>query len=606
MGFIYSFPQPLSLTDTPTFAGIKLNGTGAVSININSISTNSIEDITSNTTILQSLLESHTATGATSPTIASIRSRGTVTSPTIVSLNDAIGFHNFYGYTGNSGVGYQLAAQVQYWICADGTTVSTTSMPGRIQFFTTPDLSISPAERMRINCTGTISLFGPLQMDGNRIYGDTGASGNLILSANSNTNLDFIQLSGSGANVIQIYNGQPNITATQTILSYAPTFSLGAGAVNVNSNTFSDTSTITIGAGAGTVAGINAINITQSITHNSSLACVYTGLNLGTTVTTTANAGFASSFTLFNGNPTLVSSTAGIYPFPVNGMFAATPTYNAGNVNVSSGSATFDIGLRHAATYNCTGASSAMTFSTQGSSSTVAMNANTAGSVLTCSIRRGFYFKNFTTTLTGAVVLTANIGLDVDDTTQTTGTGNGTVTNTLTCAVRSALTVGTGIFFLNDTGGAQSAFAGKFTKYNNITLVGVGVPSLTATIDTAALTANVGVATLLAITNAGLYRVSSLVVLTTAASVSSTLPNVQIVYTDQDTGGSVTIDATPILGVAGIGQTGALTANTVGTTSTGVIMINVKASTTIQYKTVNYASSLAGMAYTLRIRLEPV
>ena len=127
-----------------------------------------------------------------------------------------------------------------------------------------------------------------------------------------------------------------------------------------------------------------------------------------------------------------------------------------------------------------------------------------------------------------------------------------------------------------------------------------------AAIDTTGLTADVAAATLFAVgaSAAGMYRVSAFVVETTAASISSTLPNVQIVYTDNDTGGSVTIDATPILGIAGIGQTGALTANTVGTTATGVIVINATASTNIQYQTVNYASNLAGMAYALHIKLE--
>lgn len=127
-----------------------------------------------------------------------------------------------------------------------------------------------------------------------------------------------------------------------------------------------------------------------------------------------------------------------------------------------------------------------------------------------------------------------------------------------------------------------------------------------ATINTTGLTANVAASTLYAVpsTGAGLYRVSAFVVETTAGSVTSTLPNVQVVYTDNDTGGSVTLDATPILGVAGIGQTGALTANTVGTTATGVVVVNVQASTTIQYQTVNYASNLAGMAYALHLRLE--
>jgi hypothetical protein len=75
-------------------------------------------------------------------------------------------------------------------------------------------------------------------------------------------------------------------------------------------------------------------------------------------------------------------------------------------------------------------------------------------------------------------------------------------------------------------------------------------------------------------------------------------------FADPDTGTSITIDATPILGIAGIGQTGALTSNTIGTASAGVIAINAKASTTIQYQTVNYASTAAGMQYALHIKLE--
>ena len=149
-------------------------------------------------------------------------------------------------------------------------------------------------------------------------------------------------------------------------------------------------------------------------------------------------------------------------------------------------------------------------------------------------------------------------------------------------------------------------FAGKFSTYNNITTVSNGMASELATIDSTALTANVGATTLYAVpaSGVGMYRVSAYVVLTTAASISSTLPNVQLVYTDSDSNTSVTLDVTPILGAAGSGQTGALTANTVGTVSCDVKVIYVKASTTIQYKTVNYASSLAGMAYALRIKLE--
>lgn len=48
---------------------------------------------------------------------------------------------------------------------------------------------------------------------------------------------------------------------------------------------------------------------------------------------------------------------------------------------------------------------------------------------------------------------------------------------------------------------------------------------------------------------------------------------------------------------------GALTANTIGTASAGVITINAKAATVIQYQTVNYASTAAGMTYALHIKI---
>ena len=134
----------------------------------------------------------------------------------------------------------------------------------------------------------------------------------------------------------------------------------------------------------------------------------------------------------------------------------------------------------------------------------------------------------------------------------------------------------------------------------------IGAAGEMAAINTTGLTANVSASTLYAApsTGEGFYRVSAYVVETTAGSLSSTLPNVQIVYTDKDSNTSVTMDATPILAGAGLGQSAALGVNAVGTVSSGVIVIYVKASTTIQYQTVNYASNLAGMTYALRLRLE--
>lgn len=163
-----------------------------------------------------------------------------------------------------------------------------------------------------------------------------------------------------------------------------------------------------------------------------------------------------------------------------------------------------------------------------------------------------------------------------------------------------------GLQMVLKSGGNLELNSGKLSKYNALTTIGNGVPSELAEINSTGLTANVAASTLYAVpsTGEGLYRVSAYLVTTTAASVSSTMPNAQVVFTDKDSNTSVTMNVSPILGAAGLGQSGLLTANTVGAVYSGVTVIYVKASTTIQYQTVNYASTAAGMAYALRIKLE--
>lgn len=155
----------------------------------------------------------------------------------------------------------------------------------------------------------------------------------------------------------------------------------------------------------------------------------------------------------------------------------------------------------------------------------------------------------------------------------------------------------------SDLAGAAGQLA---TKYNGISTVSKGIPAEYATIDLTAQAANIGATTLYAVpaSGVGVYRVSSYIVMTTPASATSTLPTVQIVYTDNDSNVSVTMDATPVSGTAGLGQTGALNTNAAGSAASGVIAVYVKASTTIQYQTINYASTAAGMLYALRIKLE--
>lgn len=617
-----------SISTAPTFAGIKLTGSGPFSVNINSVATAALEDITTDSfTTFQSLLESHASSSASCPIIAAIKSRGTAAAPTAVLINDAIGFHNFFGYTGNSTVGYQLASQVQYWICQDGTTVSTTSMPGRIQFFTTPDLSTTPNERMRINCKGTVTIFSTLNMAGTKIYGDSVANGTLTIAANSNDDLNYLIFGGT-TNKISVFSGQPTITASQNVMSYTPSFTIGGGGVNINTYAFNAASTITIDCASGpSVAAIVGLNITDVVTHTSSLATVYTGVNLNSTITSVANAGFASSFTLFNGNPTLNSSTAGVYPFPVNGMFSATPSYGAGNVNVSSSNATFDIAVRHVPTYSCTGASSAMTFSSQGFANGLALNANTAGSVLTCTSRRGFYWKNFTTTATGTIAFTENVGIDLDD--QTASTGNLTVTAMR--GIRSALSSGTGRFFIYHSGTCDSAHTGNFrlgdtsapgalldlvgkfrvtsagivNKYNNVDCVAGGIPSIVGTIDLATQSAAIGDSAIITPSATGMFRISVFLQVTRAATTSSILGGATgVVIKFNDGNGNVAQVNTMALATTA----GAIAVTAAGNTTTtnleGTMVIYARTGVVITYA-VGYTSvGVTAMQYSINLKLE--
>src|SRR5258705_3327123 len=94
---------------------------------------------------------------------------------------------------------------------------------------------------------------------------------------------------------------------------------------------------------------------------------------------------------------------------------------------------------------------------------------------------------------------------------------------------------------------------------------------------------------------ADLYRVSPYVVVTQQATTSSTMPKVQIDWTDGDSNTAVgpfdiTLSSTavnPAVGTNSVGQN-LLTTDT-GTTA-GTAIINARRSTNINYRTTGYAS----------------
>jgi hypothetical protein len=74
---------------------------------------------------------------------------------TILTSNDLIGSIGFWG---SDGAAFRNAAFIRAVV--DGTGVAAGSMPGRLNFSTTPSGSVTPVERFRINRWGGVSVLG--------------------------------------------------------------------------------------------------------------------------------------------------------------------------------------------------------------------------------------------------------------------------------------------------------------------------------------------------------------------------------------------------------------------------------------------------------------
>lgn len=147
---------------------------------------------------------------------------------------------------------------------------------------------------------------------------------------------------------------------------------------------------------------------------------------------------------------------------------------------------------------------------------------------------------------------------------------------------------------------ANSLFstAGGLRQPTYANLVG---PSL-SNVDLTAQSAAIVTTTLFAAVTATQYRVSWNTKITTAATTSSTLGALTITYTDPD-GVVQTITA------AAQSSTGVIETTDAGNTTTTVMigipmLLNVKASTNIQYAFAYASSGATAMQYNLHIRLE--
>lgn len=127
-------------------------------------------------------------------------------------------------------------------------------------------------------------------------------------------------------------------------------------------------------------------------------------------------------------------------------------------------------------------------------------------------------------------------------------------------------------------------------------VAGGGIP--TTAVDLTAQTADISPATLYAVPSgaAGMYRVSVFIIVTQAATTSSTLPAVSVIFTDNDNNTSQTLAATVV-------DSG----NALTTFEQSEVVINVKDGTTVQYETIGTVTSGATpLNYALHIRIEAI
>lgn len=80
------------------------------------------------------------------------RSAGTYASPTVVASGNSLGVMNWMGYDGNS---FEQAAQIRVSV---GATPGDGDMPGQLEFYTTPDGSATPSQRMIIDQAGRAGI----------------------------------------------------------------------------------------------------------------------------------------------------------------------------------------------------------------------------------------------------------------------------------------------------------------------------------------------------------------------------------------------------------------------------------------------------------------
>ena len=120
------------------------------------------------------------ANNANGPSFYFTKSRGALGVRSQVSSDDDLGIIQFSGADGSGTSTYVTGSQIRGAV--DGTT-GALDMPGRLEFWTTPDGASSPVERMRISEDGKVSIGTAGTSSQAKVQINGGADGSGILTA---------------------------------------------------------------------------------------------------------------------------------------------------------------------------------------------------------------------------------------------------------------------------------------------------------------------------------------------------------------------------------------------------------------------------------------
>lgn len=293
----------------------------------------------------------------------------------LVQNGDGLGFMPFEGSTGSA---YARGAIIS--VVVDGTP-STTSMPGKLSFFTTPSGSTTPVERLAITASGALAVNSSTGTAGQVLTSQGNGSpptwsspsvtlqNNTIIGTVANTAVNFTGISGTDSSgTFTIKPGSTTSAGNTLVLAGGDTTSSGGGSLggavlirgsDVTTAIAGGNVTIRGGNNSGSGSGVSAstggsVSINGGTSTNGSggslsltagnaagLANAYTGGNISLTAGNGSGGGSGGNITITSGAGSTGGGQGGTVTIAgANGSSGI----NAGSVTVQSGDGTHNPG----------------------------------------------------------------------------------------------------------------------------------------------------------------------------------------------------------------------------------------------------------------------